>query len=58
MEHSKKFDTLKAKYEKEYITKETLAGWVVLNERAPGRGITPAEYEEITGEAYDADDGI
>lgn len=53
-EHSKKFEELKRKYEAQYITKETLAGWVALNSRAPGRGITPEEYEEITGEAYSA----
>lgn len=53
MEHSKKFDTLKAKYDAEYISIETLAGWVTLNERAPGRGITADEFKEITGEEYE-----
>lgn len=56
MEHSKKFDTLNEKYKMKYITKETLAGWVALNERAPGRGITADEYREITGEDYEGDD--
>ncbi len=51
--HSKKYETLKAKYEAEYITKETLAGWVALNEKKAGKGITAEEYEEITGEAYE-----
>ena len=51
-EHSKKYETLKAKYEAEYITKETLRGWVALNEKRKGKGITAEEYEEITGETY------
>ena len=50
MEHSEKFDTLNEKYKMKYITKKTLAGWVALNDRAPGRGITADEYKEITGE--------
>ena len=53
MEHSKRFEEFKEKYEKEYITKDTLAGWVRLNEKRAGKGITAEEYEEITGEAYD-----
>nr|DAP61491.1 MAG TPA: chaperone [Caudoviricetes sp.] len=52
-EHSKKYETLKAKYEADYITKETMKGWVALNEKKAGKGITAEEYEEITGEAYD-----
>lgn len=47
------FDVLKEKYSKNYVTKDTLRGWVALNDRAPGRGITAAEYEQITGEPYD-----
>lgn len=57
MEHSKKFEQLKQKYDAEYITKETLAGWVALNEKKAGRGITAAEYEEITGGEYAAESG-
>lgn len=53
-QHSKKFDSLKEKWEKEYITKGTLMGWVALNEKKSGKGITPEEYEEITGEKYEA----
>lgn len=52
-EHSKKFYTLKEKYDAEYMTIETLAGWVALNERASGRGITADEFKEITGEDYE-----
>lgn len=52
MEHSAKFDALKEKYQMGYITRETLAGWVAINDKRPGRGITAEEYEMITGEAY------
>lgn len=50
---SDKFEMLKSKWEKGYITKSTLAGWVTLNEKKPGKGITPEEYQAITGETYD-----
>lgn len=56
MEHSKMYVTLKAKYDAEYITKETLQGWVRLHQKNANKGITAAEYEEITGEAF-ADEG-
>lgn len=52
--HSKKFDTLKDKWDKDYITKDTLKGWVALNEKRAGKGITAEEYKEITGEDYEA----
>lgn len=52
--HSKKFDSLKKKREMDYITKDTLKGWVVLNEKRAGKGITAEEYKEITGEEYEA----
>lgn len=52
---SAKYATLAEKYKKKYITKDTLRGWVALNDRAPGRGITAAEYEQITGEPYDVE---
>lgn len=51
--HSKKYESLKAKWEKEYITKDTLKGWVALNEKKAGKGITSEEYKEITGEDYE-----
>jgi hypothetical protein len=53
MEHSPKYETLKKKWELGYITEETLRGYVELNERKPGKGIAPEEFEEITGEPYD-----
>lgn len=52
--HSKKFDMLKERWDKDYITKDTLKGWVVLNEKRAGKGITAEEYKEITGEDYEA----
>lgn len=52
--HNKKFDSLKKKWEMDYITKDTLKGWVVLNEKRAGKGITAEEYKEITGEEYEA----
>lgn len=52
MEHSKMYEQLKAKYDAEYVTKETLQGWVRLNAKKSSKGITAAEYKEITGEDY------
>lgn len=46
------FEKLKAKWDMGYITKETLRGWVAVEAKRPGKGITPEQYEEITGEAY------
>lgn len=54
MNHSEKFEELRNKYVINYITKATLKKWVVINQKKPGRGITEAEYEEITGEPYAA----
>ncbi|RHV66761.1 XkdX family protein [Roseburia sp. OM02-15] len=45
---------LKERWDKDYITKDTLKGWVVLNEKRAGKGITAEEYKEITGEEYEA----
>lgn len=50
---SDKFKALLEKWKLGYITKETLRGWVALEAAKPGRGITAAEYAEITGESYD-----
>ena len=50
------YDVLKEKWDKDYITKDTLKGWVALNERKASKGITAAEYEEITGEKYEANE--
>lgn len=49
---SAKYEMLATKWAKGYITKATLRGWVALNEKKPGAGITAEEYELITGEAY------
>lgn len=51
-EHSPKFEHFKTQYEKNYITKETLAKYVLIGLRKPALGITAEEYEEITGEPY------
>lgn len=51
-DHSAKYEELKAKYEKNYITKATLKKWVLINDKRPGAGITAEEYEEITGDEY------
>lgn len=52
---SAKYATLAEKYKKKYITEETLRGWVALNDRAPGRGITAEEFERITGKPYNTE---
>ena len=36
--HSKKFDMLKERWDKDYITKDTLKGWVVLNKKKSRQG--------------------
>ena len=47
------YDELKEKWEKGYITDDTLRGWVELNKRKPTKGITAEQYEEITGNPYE-----
>lgn len=56
--HSKKFEMLKERWEMDYITKDTLQGWVALNKKRAGKGITPEEYKEITGEEYMASETV
>lgn len=56
MERSKKFNQLKAKYDANYVTKETLQGWVRLNAKKTTKGITAEEYAEITGENFPEDE--
>ncbi|MEG2679132.1 MAG: XkdX family protein [Oscillospiraceae bacterium] len=51
---SGKYELLKNRWDMGWIAKDTLRGWVAINEKRPGAGITPAEYKEITGEAYTA----
>lgn len=52
-EHSPNFENLKRQYDKKYISKSTLRGYVQLYAVLPAVGITEAEYEEITGEPYE-----
>lgn len=52
--HSAKFEYFKEQYEKNYITKDTLKKYVLIGLKKPDRGITAAEYEEITGEPYES----
>lgn len=47
------YERLKTKWDMGYITKETLRGWVAVEAKRPGKGITQEQYEEITGEAYE-----
>ena len=47
-------EELKKKYDKGYITKATLKGWVRIERKVKGRGITEEQYEQITGEKYEA----
>ena len=50
------FEKLKSRYEKGWITKETLRGFVLIEFKRPGKGITPEQYEEITGEPYEVEE--
>ena len=52
MSHSAAYDSLKEKWDMEYITEETLRKWVALNDAHPGKGITADEFKEITGIDY------
>ena len=45
--HSKKYATIKARYDKGYVTIDQLRRYVELG------AITPEEYEEICGEPYE-----
>lgn len=50
--HSPMFEKLKGLYDKGYITKETLQGWVKLHKTKQSKGISESEYMEITQESY------
>lgn len=50
---SPKFEAYKEQFAKNWITKATLKQWVAMQPRLPALGITPEEYEQITGEAYE-----
>ena len=49
---SKMYSELLDKYQKNYVTKEQLKRRVALYGAKPDKGITAAEYQEITGEKY------
>ena len=49
------FEKLKTKWEMGYTPKDTLRGWVAIEAKRPGKGITPEQYQEITGEEYEAE---
>ena len=50
---SARYKMLEDRWRMGYITDETLRGWVAVNDRSPGAGITQEEYRAITGKAYD-----
>ncbi len=47
MEHSRKYEQIKKRYDKGYITEEQLHRYVELE------AITPEEFEEISGQPYE-----
>jgi len=47
-----RFEELASKYKKGWVTEKTLRGWVTLNQKRPGAGITEDEFQQITGKAY------
>jgi len=47
MEHSRKYEQIKKRYNKGYITDEQLRRYVELE------AITPEEFEEISGQPYE-----
>lgn len=49
---SDRFEEFREKWIRGHITKATLKGYVALNNKKPGRGITAEEYQDITGEEY------
>ena len=53
---SAKYKTLKKRWDLGWITEETLRGWVEINERKPGKGITAEEFESITGKKFEEED--
>jgi len=53
---STKYKMLKKRWELGWITEETLRGWVEINERKPGKGITAEEFESITGKKFEEED--
>lgn len=53
---SAKYKMLKNRWDLGWITEETLRGWVKINERKPGKGITAEEFESITGKKFEEED--
>ena len=45
--HSKKFNSLKKKWEMDYITKDTLKGWVALNEKRNTRKLLAKSMKPV-----------
>lgn len=43
------YEKMKNQYEQGFVTKDTLKTWVKINTLKRGRGITKAQYKEITG---------
>ena len=50
---SSKYKMLKNRWDLGWITEDTLRGWVEINEKKPGKGITAEEFEQITGLKYE-----
>lgn len=49
---SARYEELAYKYKMGWITDGTLRGWVALNQKKDGYGITEEEYKMITGKEY------
>ena len=47
MNHSRKYEQIKSRYERDYVSDEQLRRYVVLG------AITPEEYKEICGKDYE-----
>lgn len=50
--HSADYERLKKNYEMNFVTIDQLRRYVALHEKRESVGITPEEFEEITGEKY------
>ena len=52
VEHSPQFESLKKKYEMNYVRIDQLRHYVALHEKRYSVGISAEEFEEITGIPY------
>ena len=52
VEHSPQLESLKKKYEMNYVRIDQLRRYVALHEKRPSIGISAEEFEEITGIPY------